>query len=281
MKSKHLGDSIHDLLDGRLKGDRAYAAMAHLGECEECNGRFHELRAARDALNSSEAGIDMRFAQQLLDRSRIAEIAAAERSHGAHAAPGVRRGPVVAVATIVVVAVLIVGAAWQAGAPDEVALEFAEPHQVSGTAAVAYTGAQGMRSGDLLRSWIHPDFSTSGIVPVEASVVERSDGQLMLVADLLADLVPITVVQQHGHLASAVTAGMPLARVDGAQVYVVASGYSSTVVWQTGDVVVALSCECSLPTLESVAAEFPAGTDPGFVDRVSEGLHSFADALSR
>ncbi|WP_291378621.1 hypothetical protein [Demequina sp.] len=281
MKPKHLGDTIHDLLDGRLRGDRAYVAMAHLGECEECAARFHELRAARDALNSSQAGIDMRFAEQLLDRTRIAEIAAAERPENARATRPPRRGPMISAAALMIVAVLVVGAAWQEGAPHDLSLEFTEPRKPAGTSSVAYFDPQSMRSGALLRSWIHPDFAKSDLIPVDARVVERRNGQLVLVANLLAEMVPITVVQQHGNLAPAVTAGMPLARVDGAQVYIVESGVSSTLVWQTGDVVVALSCECSLNTLESAAAEFPAGSDPGFVDRVFDGFESFADALSR
>jgi anti-sigma factor RsiW len=104
---------------------------------------------------------------------------------------------------------------------------------------------------------------------------------LALFATVLSGNDLVQVVQQHGHLVSSRVEQMPHARVDAADVYVVESGTSSTVVWQTGDVVVALSCECSLPTLEAVAAEFPAGTDPGFVDRVSEGFSTFADALTR
>jgi anti-sigma factor RsiW len=281
VKSKHLGDSIHDLLDGRLRGDRAYTAMAHLGECEECASRFHSLRAARDALNTSEAGIDLRFAQQLLDRSRIAEIAAAERPQNARATRPVRRGPVISLASLALVAVLIVGSAWQVGAPNDVSLEFAQPRKATGASSVAYVDPQGMRNGELLRSWIHPDFSESHLIPIEARVVQRANGQLALFATLLAGTDVVQIVQQHGHLTPSPVEQLPDAEVDTAEVLVVEDGDSSTVVWQAGDVVVALSCECSLPTLESVAAEFPAGTDPGFVERVREGLNSFADALSR
>lgn len=278
MRSRHLGDSIHDLLDGRLRGDRAYAAMAHLGECEDCAARFHELKAARDALNSSQAGIDMRFAQSLLNRERIAEIAASEDVRKARVTRPHRRTPiVVAAAAVTVLFAAVVGAAWRAGEPDELSLEFAQPRE--GASPVLYVDTQGMRQGEL-RSWIHPDFATSSLIPVEASVVQRSNGQLVLVATLLKGMTDVTVVQQHGRLDPHLVAQLPLANVKHADVYVVNSGYSSTVVWQTGDVVVALSCECSLPTLESVAEEFPSGSDPGFVDRVANGFRSFADALS-
>ncbi|NYI42254.1 anti-sigma factor family protein [Demequina lutea] len=281
MSSKHLGESVHDLLDGRLRGDKAYAAMAHLGECEECASRFHELKEGRDALTSSEAGIDMRFAQKLLDRERIAEIAAGEASLGHKPRRPVRRAPVIAAATLVVIAVVLVGVAWQVGAPGEVTLAFAAP-RASGAAPVAYANTQQMRSGDMLQSWIHPDFSTSGVIPVEATVVQRTDGGMVLVATILAGPYgkQVTVVQQHGYLSQNATAQMPRADVKNAEVYVVENeGYSPMVVWQTGDVVVAMSCECSLTTLESVAEEFPSASDPGFADRVAHGFSTLASAV--
>jgi len=277
--SKHLGESIHDLLDGRLRGDKAYAAMAHLGECEDCAARFHQLKAARDALSSSQAGIDMRFTQKLLDRDRIAEIAACEVSKPSRSHRSTRRQPIAVAASLVIIAVVLVGVAWQVGAPNEVTLAFAAPRE-GNAAPVAYADTQEMRSGELLRSWIHPDFSTSSLAPIEASVVKSRNGNLVLVASLLAGNDEVTVKQAHGHLLPSEIAYMPSADVKRADVYVVESDpYSSAVVWQTGDVVVALSCECSLTTLESVAEEFPSASDPGFVDRIEEGFSALADAV--
>jgi anti-sigma factor RsiW len=281
VSSKHLGESVHDLLDGRLRGDKAYLAMAHLGECEECSSRFHELRAARDALTSSQAGIDMRFAQRLLDRERIAEIAAGDPTLNSKPRRLVRRAPVIAAATLVVIAVVLVGVAWQVGAPGEVTLAFAAPRD-SGALPVAYANTQQMRSGDILQSWILPGSSASGITPVEATVVQRADGGLVLLATILAgqDGSQVTVMQEHGYLSESATARMPRAEVKRAEVYVVENeGHSPMVVWQTGDVVVALSCECSLTTLESVAEEFPSASDPGFADRVVQGFSTLASAV--
>ena len=277
MTAKHLGEAVHDLLDGRLRGDRAYTAMAHLGECEACAARFHELRTARDALASSQAGIDMRFAQQLLNRDRIAEIAASEGVHKARATRPPRRAPLVAVFTVVILGVVVIGAAWRAGAPAAVALEFAQPHE-GAVESVAYADPQGMRSGELLRAWIHPDFSTSDLVPVEAAVIEGRDGQLVLVASILAGLEPITVVQQHGRLPESLTAQLPRADVAHSDVYVVESSTQTAVMWQTGDVVVALSCTCAVSTLEDVAEEFPRGDEPGFVERIADGMETFVEA---
>ena len=133
----------------------------------------------------------------------------------------------------------------------------------------------------MLQSWIHPDFATSGLIPIEASVVKRRDGGLVMVATILSGADQVTVIQEHGRLAPRATSQMPAASVKKADVYVVASdpGFASTVVWQTGDVVVALSCECSLTTLESVAEEFPSAADPGFADRIAEGFSTLADAV--
>ena len=277
---KHLGDSIHELLDGRLRGDKAYAAMAHLGECQECAARFHELRAARDALSSSQCGIDMRFAQQLLDRNRIAEIAAATPAQHRLLPRGgrKRRVPVVAVMVMVILVVGVVSVGYHVGEPDEVSLEFAKARE-GNAVNVAYMDTQQMRSDETLRSWIHPNFATSELVPVEASVVRTSNGQSALVATVLFRAEPLTVVQQHGQLAEDHTAGLQRADVDAAEVFVVSPSAPAAVVWQTGDVVVALSCECSLSTLEEAAGEFPTAADPGFVERVGDGLGSLVSAL--
>jgi len=277
VKPRHLGDSVHDLLDGRLRGDRAYAAMAHLGECEECAARFHELRTARDALNSSQAGIDMRFAQRLLDRDRIAEIAAHEDARKARVVRRRRRLPLIfAASSVVLLATVVVTAAWKAGEPDEVSLEFAQPRDTA--VPVAYVDTQGMRRGEL-RSWIHPDFASSRLIPVDAQVVQRRNGQQVLVARILSGMTDITVVQQHGRLNDEIVDQLPVAEAGDAELYVLSDGPTSSVVWQTGDVVIALSCDCTLAELTAVAEEFPSADEPSFVERVSDGLEALADAL--
>lgn len=252
--------------------------MEHLEECDECTTRWHELRAAREALNSSQAGIDMRFAQQLLDRERIAQIAAREDARNVRAVKPRNRVPALATASVAIVAMIVVAAAWRAGEPDTLALEFAES-ATSASQSVAYVDPQGMRSGELLRSWVHPDFASSDLVPIEATVVEKPSGKRALVATLLSGMDLITVVQQHGRLVPSLTEGLSRADVPGRQVYVVTEEAPASVVWQTGDVVIGLACECALSTLESAAADFPSDDEPGFVERIGEGLKVFADAL--
>lgn len=278
MTPKHLGDKIHDLLDGRLTGEKAYAAMAHLGECEDCSARWHELRAAREALSTAEIGIDMSFAQRLLDKERIAQIAAQEGTSKRRAAAPPDRRPLVAVLTVSAVAGLVLGAAWILGAPQQVGLEFASSHLGGASQPVVYMGAQGMRSGDQLRSWIHPDFSESSMVPVEAQVVRRPNGSNVLIATLLRGMDVVVVTQEHGRLAPGVE-DMPRANVEGIDVYMVSSVEPAQLVWQTGDVVIALGCECDLSTLESAASEFPRVEGPGFMDRMSDGFEELVNLL--
>lgn len=280
MSSKHLGDRIHDLLDGRLNRDKTYAAMAHLGECEDCAARFRELRKAREALSTSEAGIDMTFAQRLLDRERIAQIAAQEPPSRVTASARSRvQRPVIVLASMAVAATLLVAVAWVLGAPAQVGLEFV--HTASGGSAqpVAHMGAQSMRTGDQLRTWIHPDFAQSHLVPVEARVYQRANGSNVLVATMLRGADVVMVTQEHARLAP-LAEELPRANVDGIEAFVLSAAEPAQLVWQTGDVVIALGCDCALSTLEAVAAEFPTADGPGFVDRIGEGFQELADLLN-
>lgn len=277
MTAKHLGNTLHDLLDGRLSGEKAYAAMAHLGACEECATRYHELCATREALSTADAGIDMTFARKLLDKDRIAQIAAHESASKARATQRRDRRPAIVAGTLTVAASGVVAVAWTLGAPPQVSLEFAAA-DASQARAVAYMGAQGMRSGDQLTSWIHPDFEESGIVPVEAQVMERYNGSNVLVATLLQGMDVVVVTEEHGMLAPEV-AQLPRADVEGIDVFVVSSAEPTRVAWQTGDVVIALGCACDLSVLTSMAEEFPTADGAGFVDRVGDGLHELASIL--
>jgi len=276
---KHLGERIHDLLDNRLSRSDAYAAMEHLGECDDCSARWRELREAREALNSSEAGIDMRFTQQLLDRERMAQIAKGETRHRARAASGRARRPITAAAATVSVLVLSVAAAYSAGAPKAVDYQFAAAPSLGGAQSVAFHGPDSMRAGDQLGNWVQPDWHASGLVPIEAKVVRNPEGSTVLVAAILSDMEPVIVTQQHGRLVQSLVEDLPRADVEGRNVYIVSED-PAQVVWQTREVVVSALCECDMATLEAVASAFPADKQPGFVDRVATGVGELADALT-
>ncbi|MFW2513946.1 zf-HC2 domain-containing protein [Demequina sp. SO4-13] len=279
MSDQHLGDDLHDLLDNRLSSARSAQAMSHLEHCPDCRMRWNDLREARDALKTASAGIDMSFAQQLLDRDRMAEIAKGESRHQARAASGRHRQPMLAAMIMIVAVTAGVGAAYLAGAPDEVSLEFAEgtgPAVQAGSAGgdVTYVAAQTMRGGDALRSWVHPDWEATGLTPVEGAVMRTPGGELVFVATILADLEPVVITEQHGRLSSAFAEQFDSLDLGHTMAYIV-SDDPRQLVWQTGDVVISATCSCALSTLEAVAACFPAQGDPGFVDRVADGLREF------
>ena len=279
MTAKHLGESVHDLLDGRMSTTEAADAMRHLDECPECADRWQELRAAREALHSSSAGIDMRFAQQLLDRDRMASIAKGESKHRARAASGRNRRPATLGFAIVLVATAGTGAAYYAGNPEDIPVEFAASSSEGASSSVASMNPENMRSEDDMSAWVHPDWQDSGLVPIEARVMRRDNGAHVLVASLYAGLDPVVVTEQHGDLAPQRVADLPRADVQGVDAYIVRLE-PAQIVWQTGDIVVSMTCDCAMVTLETVAGTFPTNTEPGFFDRIANGLGELAGTLT-
>jgi anti-sigma factor RsiW len=277
--AKHLGEQIHELLDHRLNRADTYAAMDHLAECPECSERWRELRAAREALHSSKAGIDLRFTQQLRDRERMAHIAAGESKHRARAASGRGRQPLTVALAFVTVAVLGMSAAYVVGAPEPLTLEFAEGPSAGANASVAFHGPDSMRAGEQLRSWVHPDWEESGLVPIEAKVVQRGNGANMLVASVLVNLEAVVITEQHGQLVDARNSDLDHVEISGVTVFIVGEN-PAQVVWQAGEVVISASCDCAMGTLESVVGSFPSDGQPGFFDRVYAGFGEFAGVLT-
>lgn len=278
MRNPHLGRRVHDLLDGRLSPAETYAAMAHLGECAPCSQTWHELRHAREALNSSDVGIDMSFAQQLLDRERMAAVASSEPARRRRAAKGRSRAPFIAGVSAMALVMSTLTAAYVIGAPSQVSLEFVAAPAGSNTQTVAYHGPDNMRSDTHLRSWIHPDWSTTDLIPVEARVVQRS-GQPVLVASMVADMHQVIVTEQHGRLHASAKEELPTIEMGDRDVLVV-SYDPPMVVWESSDVVISARCECPIDTLEEVVEAFPADAEPSVVDRIAAGLDEMADAIT-
>ena len=279
MSERHLGDRLHDLLDHRLSPESAAEAMAHLEGCAECTARWNGLRAAREALNSSEAGIDLRFTSRLLDRDRMAEIAKAEDPRHVRAARPRDRRPMVLTTSLSLMLAALVGAAYAAGEPEDVDPDLTAS-SANGTAlSVASMDSQGMRAGQQLAEWVQPDWEATGLTPVEASLVRADSGATVLVATLLSGSQPVLLTEQQGHLPEDYVADKPQVSVGGIDAYVIGSS-PSQLVWQAGEVVVSLTCTCAVSTLEEVAGTFPTDGEPGFVDQVMTGFGVFADALS-
>jgi len=273
---KHLGERIHELLDGRLSREDSAAAMTHLAECEDCNARFQQLRADREALNSSSAGIDMSFAQLLLDRERMAEIAKGESKHVAKAARGRDRRPTtIAVAAAVILGFTVV-AAYAAGAPDSVDASIVAMAN-SGDRSTAVIDTRYMDEASMAQ-WVQPDWQASGLIPIEAKIMRHNDADI-LVASLLVGLEPVVIIEKRGRLAAAVVDQAPRIAVNDVDVYVVSSA-PVQVLWQSGSVVVAASCTCAIDTLATAIAAFPKAHEPGVMHQIGAGLGVFGAALT-
>ncbi|WP_062288083.1 anti-sigma factor family protein [Demequina phytophila] len=278
MTARHLGERIHDLLDNRLSSESAAEAMAHLEECDECSRRWEGMRAAREALHSSEAGIDMRFTQQLLDRDRMAEIASHETRQRARAARGRDRRPAVLTLSLTLILVAVIGAAYVAGEPSDIDPGLSASSD-DGGASIIHLDPAAMREGEAMGDWIHPDWQSSGFTPVEAAVREAPSGSRVLVYTLVSEGESVLALEQRGRLAHDRVAALPVVEVGGLDTYVVGTD-PSRLVWQAGELVVALQCECSLDTLEDVAAQFPQDGEPSLADQIMTGLGVFGDALT-
>ena len=278
MTEKHLGDRIHDLLDGRLSRDDTHAAMAHLAQCDDCNTRWQELREAREALNSSSAGIDMRFAQLLLDKDRMAQMAKGESKHRARAAKGRDRRPVTIAAAAAIILGFTVGAAYLAGTPDTVPANLVAIVGGADARSTAVMDTEAMSSGSTMAAWVQPDWQDSGLIPVEAKIMRYGNAEV-LVASLLIGMQPIVILEQHGRLQTAVMEQAPRIAVNGVEVYVV-STTPVQVFWQSGSVVIAATCTCAVDTLATAIAAFPQAGEPGVMNQIGAGLSVFGDALT-
>ncbi|WP_062379905.1 anti-sigma factor family protein [Demequina pelophila] len=276
MTGRHLGDRVHDLLDHRLSPAATAEAMAHLDGCAECRLRWHDLRLAREALHSSEAGIDVSFAQRLLDREHMASVASREDDRRARAACGRDRRPVLLAASSGLLLTALLGAAYVAGAPADLDPDLSA--SADGTLSVAQGDSEVVRNGELPGEWIYPDWTAADLI-AQRSWVSASDGSEVLVLNLVARGRAVTVLQQRGRLDTAALDAVSTASVGDVDAYVVRSD-PPVLVWQDGALVLAAECSCAMPTLESVVEAFPANTEPGPFEQIRTGLGVFVDALT-
>lgn len=252
--------------------------MAHLAECEECTTRWNELREAREALNSSSAGIDMRFARMLLDQDRMAQIAKGESKHVARAAKGRDRRPVTIAAAAAVILGFAVGAAYLAGAPDTVPADLVAIVGNSGARSTAVMDTESMNSPTAMAAWVQPDWQDSGLIPIEAKIM-RYDNADILVASLLIGMEPAIILEQRGRIEAAVKEQAPRLTVNGVDVYVVGTA-PLQLYWQSGSVVIVATCHCAVDTLAMAVAAFPRAAEPGVMNQIGAGFGIFGDALT-
>lgn len=258
---------------------QAVEAMEHLEQCDECAAQWRELRAQREALNSSQAGIDMSFAQQLLDKDRIAQIAAGEPKGNVRAATPPSKRPLMLAAVAVIATFGLLSTAYWMGEPERIELEFASAASIEAS-GVTQVSSSAASSDEIVASWVHPDWETADLKLVKSAVLARSDGALVLVGTMLDldTLTPVLVAEQHGSL-SEDFAELPSIEIQTGPAYVIASD-PARLVWQSGDVVVSLTCECTLGEITRIAETFPAQSDPGLVEQVGDGLIEMASIIA-
>jgi len=275
--ARHLGNRIHDLVDGRLSRADTYVAMAHLADCEECGTEWEQLRQERAALQTSGTGIDMSFARTLLGRDRIAEIAKAEPRRHEKVSKGRGTNFALVASVALIAGGLGLGGLYMLGAPSEARLDFDGASRVAGQ-SVQYMNAPSMRTGEQLNSWLHPEWRSSGLVPIEAMLLQAEDGSTVLVARILSGLETVTVTEQHGRLPRGMGETFGPGSTGDLESFVVREE-PAQIVFEAGGTVVSLGCDCALEVLEGIAEEFPDGEDPSVIERIGDGFDSVTSAI--
>ena len=278
MTTRHLGKRLCLLLDSRLDRDETLRAMAHLDECEACSEEWESLRRDREALQTSGTGIDMRFAQRLLDKERIAEIALAEPKRHAKAATGahphVLRATVLSASGVVgILAILYI-----LGQPKEIPLEtFLYGSQYSGL-AIGTSAAPAMTSVPDMEAWAHPVWDAPVDAQVEAVVFTDGSGRI-LSATMVVAAEEFTVTERKGQLPADVSNVLERTGTESRDVFLL-EGDGTSVLFESGNKVVKIDCACPVEDLVGFADTFPEGRAPGVLERLGEGVGVFADAVT-
>ena len=214
----------------------------------------------------------MSFAQLLLDKERMAHIAAGESKHVARAAKGRDKRPVTIAAAAAIILGFTVVSAYLAGTPDTVDASIVAMAD-SGDRSTTVINAQSMDDAEMT-DWVQPDWQASGLIPVEAKIMRHGDADV-LVASLLVGLEPVVIIEKRGRLAAVVVQRAPRIAVNDINVYVVNSA-PLQVLWQSGSVVVAATCTCAIDTLATAIAAFPRLPNPASPTRLVLASACFA-----
>jgi len=278
VSTRHVTRQLNLLIDGRLGREDALKVMGHLAECELCTAEWDALRRDREALQTSGSGIDMRFAQKLLNRERIAVIAQTEPRRHAKVARSVRphvlRGSLIAVSGVVGILTIL----YMLGEPKEVQLSaFVEGNSVNGLTshAIYPLGAGGMNS--LVTSG-QPGWASEEITQL-GTVIQENNGVRVSRTTARMGENEFIVTESRGRLPQNV--GEVLERSDqgGREVFLL-DGDGSGVLFASGDGVVMIDCSCSGEALAGVVEAFPEEQPPGVLTRVSDGMGEIADAVT-
>jgi hypothetical protein len=274
--TRHLGKRLYLLVDGRLDRADAIEAMTHLEDCEACTNEWREILRAREALQTSGSGIDMRFARRLLDRDRIAEIAQAEPKRHVKVASGVRPHVVRATALGTVATIAVLSVLYALGEPDRVGIDsLASANAENGPVRVVGEEGPDPRSLD---PWAHPVWDDSEFVPISAWILD-DDGVPMLQATVLLGEHEMLITERKGRLVVRPDDAVVRAEDTSREVYLV-DGDDSAVVFESADAVVMIGCTCPMDSLLGAVDEFPEASGQGVLARLGSGVGEVADAVT-
>lgn len=274
----HVTRQLSLLIDGRLERPDALKAMAHLAECETCTSEWAALRKDHEALQTSGSGIDMRFAQRLLDRERIAVIAQAEPRRHAKAAstmrPHVLRGTLmVASGAIGILAIL-----YLLGEPQEIPVSTLIAGNSATGQAVMAISVNGADKADTLVASGHPEWVDSEMVPLETVTLEE-DGIRLSQTTVRMGENQFVVTEGHGRLQRDIGEVLEQSTQGDRAVFLV-DGEGAGILFASGDMVVMIDCSCSEEVLIGVAEYFPEESPPGVLTRLGDGVEELADVVT-
>lgn len=277
MTTRHVTRQLNLLIDGRLAREDALKAMGHLAECEWCTAEWEAMRRDREALQTSGSGIDMRSAQRLLNRERIAVIAQTEPRRHAKIArsvhPHVLRGSLLVAAGVVGILTIL----YVLGEPKEVQLstlfDGASAHGLA-----APTESQMSAGGiDVLATSGQPEWASEEIVPL-GMVIQENDGIRISHTTARMGDQEMVVTESRGRLPHDVDEVLERSDQGNRAVYLGDDG--TGVVFASGDSVVRITCDCSEETLVVIVDAFPDEQHPGLLTRVGDGMGAIADVVT-
>ncbi|MCL2466765.1 MAG: zf-HC2 domain-containing protein [Micrococcales bacterium] len=287
----HLGSRISALADGQLSPAQTDDAMAHVAACDRCANELRQACAARDLLVSTawtSPPPDPALTSRLLAMRAVPPVPPGDPfagprqpqvlrlygNVGTGAALGSRApvwvaGSLASFALVVTVLFLlgagadVVPADYSGRVPVTLLSDSPEPAAASAELTALST-----------RGWVMPDSLPAGWVVTATGV----DGGVLEIHLDGPDGAVVVVTERHGVLNREMAQALPTLDVGGRTVGVV-SYEPWTVVWQAGDIVVAVVAVDGAAA-EALVAAFPAGAyDNGVSARVSRGWTALATKL--
>jgi hypothetical protein len=274
----HVTRQLNLLIDGRLERQDALKAMAHLAECESCTDEWDALRRDREALQTSGSGIDMRFAQRLLDRERIAVIAQAEPRRHAKAAncvrPHVLRGSLLVASGAIGILTIL----YMLGEPKEIPLStLIAGNSVSETTVQMVSMDDAEETAALVASG-HPEWAGSELTPLGTTILE-DDGIRVSRTTVRMGENELIVTERRGRLPRDIAEVLEQS-AQGDRTVFLFDGDGAGILFESGQMVVTIGCSCPKEILVGVAQGFPEERSPGVLSRLGDGMGELADVVT-